>query len=67
LIWALYNAVVGIEGVGTWINPTFSRTEAFILMMILGIIIILISNFIILITYELICLIRRLYKENKKM
>jgi len=66
LILAVINAVIGIEASGSWISWSFNGFSAFALTMLIGTIIIAVSNLAILILYEMVCLIFRLYKSQKK-
>ena len=49
-VWAIFNAIVGIEG-GTWISIQFNGLSAFIFTMFIGTNIIVISNAAIIIVY----------------
>ena len=64
-VWAIFNAIVGIEG-GTWISIQFNGLSAFIFTMLIGTNIIVISNAAIIIVYKMIGLIHRAYKEQRK-
>lgn len=64
-VWAIFNAIVGIEG-GTWISIQFNGLSAFIITMFIGTNIIVISNAAIIIVYKMIGLIHRAYKEQRK-
>lgn len=64
-VWAIFNAIVGIEG-GTWISIQFNGLSAFIFTMFIGTNIIVISNAAIIIVYKMIGLIHRAYKEQRK-
>jgi len=65
-IWGIFNAIMGIEDGGTWISLSFTGFGAFIVTMIVGTVIIFVSNVAILVVYEMVSLIHRLYKEKKK-
>ena|GEM_PF-4096760 len=66
-VWAIFNAIVGIESGGTWIfSIQFNGLSAFIFTMFIGVIISVMSNVVIIIVYEMISLIHRAYKEQNK-
>ena len=66
-VWAIFNAIVGIESGGTWIfSIQFNGLSAFIFTMLIGVIISVMSNVVIIIVYEMISLIHRAYKEQNK-
>lgn len=65
-VWAIFNAIVGIEEGGTWISIQFNGLSAFIFTMFIGTNIIVISNAAIIIVYKMIGLIHRAYKEQRK-
>lgn len=63
-VWAIFNAIVGIEG--SAIPIQFNGLSAFIFTMLIGAIISVMSNVVIIIVYEMISLIHRAYKEQNK-
>lgn len=63
-VWAIFNAIVGIEGGALPIQ--FNGLSAFIFTMFIGTNIIVISNAAIIIVYKMIGLIHRAYKEQRK-
>lgn len=65
-VWAIFNAIVGIESGATWIYIQFNGLSAFIFTMLIGAIISVMSNVVIIIVYEMISLIHRAYKEQNK-